>query len=215
MPGIARGIPFYFNFSGNLFALKKPYLINARTIFISTVLVAVSLTLIIYLTGLKQHRSLYLNSLISTTVLSILFLGLITNGLYYGWKLKDDLGNFMSRFDQWKMPEKASMDVSLPDADGCAESAEGALLGFLAWIIIGLFGAFLFWLLGAVIWAVILVTAGILYWIIFRAFRLIFKHSMKCRGNLKKSFSVALLFTLLYNGWIYAIIFSTHYFNKL
>ena len=66
-------------------------LINSKSVFFSTLIVVPTLTLIVYLTGINQHRTLYLNSILSTTILSIvLFLfifigleGVCTSDAYY------------------------------------------------------------------------------------------------------------------------------------
>jgi hypothetical protein len=197
--------------------LHRPNLINSKTVFISTLIVAPTLTLIVYFTGLKAHRTLYLNSLFSTTILSIVFLAFITTGLYNGWKLKESLGNLLDKFHLWKKPSTSTMDISgldinLGDVEG--EGIAGCIGALFIWIAIGLFGSIIMWWLGAVLWVTILIIAGILYWIIFRAFRLIFRNSAKCRGDLVKSFGTALLFTVLYNCWIYAIILGTHYLMR-
>lgn len=174
-----------------------------------------TLTLIIYSTGINQHRTLYLNSLLSTTIISIVFLTFITTGLYNGWKLKDGLGNFLDKFHLWKKPSSSTMDVSHFEPLVFDEGGiEGCVVSIIIWIVLGLFGSFIFWLLGAFIWAPILLVAGILYWIIFRAFRLIFRNSAKCKGDFFKSLGIALLFTFLYNCWIYAIILGTHFLNR-
>jgi hypothetical protein len=174
-----------------------------------------TLTLIIYLTGINEHRTLYLNSLLSTTIISAVFLAFITTGLFNGWKLKDGLGNFLDKFYLWKKPSTTTMDTSHYDPSIIEEGGfEGCIISLVIWIILGLFGSFIFWWLGAFIWVTVLLVAGLLYWIIFRAFRLIFRNSAKCKGDLVKSFGTALLFTFLYNCWIYAIILGTHFLNR-
>ncbi len=189
--------------------LNKPKLINSRTIFVSTVIVIPVLTLIVYLSGLQSHRSLYLNSLISTTILSLTFFIFITTGLYNGWKLKDSYGNFMKKFSRWKKPESSTLDVADMDFDSIEPL--GCIVSFLIWLILALFGSIILWALGAMVWAIILVIAGMLYWIIFRAYRLIFLNSPRCKNHLSKSMGIALMYTILYNCWIYAIIFGAHY----
>ena len=195
--------------------MSRPNLINSKTVFISTLIILPTLSLLIYLTGFGNHRTLYLNSLISTTILSLVFFSFITIGLYNGWKLRDSYGNFMHKFDVWKKPSSSELDVS--DFDIAlveTESIIGAIGAVLLWIVLALFGSIIFWAVGAVVWAAILLTGGMLYWIIFRAYRMIFRSSAKCKGNLLKSAGTALLFTFLYNCWIYAIIFGTHYLNR-
>jgi len=197
------------------YPLSRPNLINSKTVFISTLIIVPTLSLIIYLTGVGRHRTLYLNSLISTTILSIVFLIFITVGLYNGWKLSDRYGNFLDKLKLWKKPESSGLDLSHFDFNHVeAESCIGTIGSILLWITIAVFGALIFWAIGAIVWATILLTAGLLYWIIFRAYRLIFRNSKRCKGYLLKSVGTALLYTLLYNCWIYAIIILTHYLQE-
>ena len=194
--------------------MKRANLINSKTVFVSTIIVVPISILIVYFSGINEHRSLYLNSLLSTSILSIVFLTFITTGLYNGWKLKDSLGNILHKFNLLKKPENTTLDVTGMDFNIIeADGIEGCLISIVIWIIMALFGSFIFWAIGAFIWGPIVLLAAILYWIIFRAFRLIFTNSAKCQGQLLKSFSVALLFTFLYNCWIYAVIFGIHYFK--
>jgi len=195
--------------------LRRPNLINSKTVFISTLIVVPTLMLIVYLTGINEHRTLYLNSLLSTTIISFVFFTFITTGLYNGWKLKDGLGNFLDKFDLWKKPSSTTMNMGgfepwVFDEGG----VEGCFVSIAIWIVVGLFGSLIFWWLGAFIWAAVLLVAGLLYWIIFRAFRLIFRNSAKCKGDFAKSLGTALLFTVLYNCWIYAIVLGTHFLSR-
>jgi hypothetical protein len=195
--------------------LKRPNLINSRTVFIATIIVIPALALIVYLQGINNHRSLYVNAIISTTILSIVFLIFITIGLYNGWKLRDEMGNFLKKFDLWKKPSTSAMDTTSFDINHTNEyGAEGWLISLLIWIVVGLFGSLVLWLIGAIVWLTILVAGAILYWMVFRALRLIFRNSPKCKGHLVKSFRIAFVFTFLYSCWIYAIILGTHYLNS-
>jgi hypothetical protein len=143
------------------------------------------------------------------------FLAFITTGLYNGWKLKDDLGNFLDKLHLWKKPSSTTMNVTEFEPLVLDEAGlEGCLVSILIWIVLGLFGSFIFWFFGAFVWGTILLVVGILYWIIFRAFRLIFRNSGKCKADFVKSFGTALIFTFLYNCWIYAIIFGAHFLNR-
>ncbi len=171
------------------------------------------LTLIVYLSGLQSHRSLYLNSLISTTILSLTFFIFITIGLYNGWKLKDSYGNFLDKFPRWEKPDSSTLDVSGLEIDHL--DPLGCIGSLLLWLALGVFGSIIFWAIGAVVWAIILVIAGMLYWILFRTYRLIFLNSPGCKNNLTKSTGIALIYTTLYNCWIYAIIFGAHYLRSV
>ncbi len=174
--------------------------------------------LVVYLTGLESHRSLYLNALITTTLLSFVFFCFITTGLYRGWKLKENLGKLTSYFSKLKKPESSGSDTFHLDTFeglGAGDGIEGCLFGIVLWIVVGIFGTIILWAIGAFFWGIILVMAGLLYWIIFRAFRLILKNSMSCKANIFRSLQIAFTYSLLYFFWIYAIIYFSHYFRNL
>ncbi|MCY7420865.1 MAG: hypothetical protein LH478_03870 [Chitinophagaceae bacterium] len=195
--------------------MSRPNLINSKTVFGATLIVLPTLSLMIYLTGIRNHRTLYLNSLISTTILSIVFFSFITIGLYNGWKLQDNYGNFLHKFPLWKKPSSSALDVSGFDFGLIeTESFMGAIGAVFLWIILALLGSIIFWAIGAIFWATVLLVGGMLYWIVFRAYRMIFRNSAKCKGDIMKSAGTALLFTFFYNCWIYVIIFGTHYLNR-
>jgi len=67
-------------------------LLTTKTIFTVTIVVMVLTVLSIWLFGLGQHRTIFENSLLSTTILSVAFFLFLTMGLYKGVKLKDDQG---------------------------------------------------------------------------------------------------------------------------
>ncbi len=197
--------------------MSRINLINSKTVFFSTLVVVPTLTLIVYLTGINEHRTLYLNSILSTTILSIVLFLFIFTGLFNGWKLKDNLGNILNNFERLRNPGFGNIDtISGVDFGGDIgeEGGLGCLFSFILWVVIGLFGAIILWFFGAIFWAIILTIAALLYWIIFRAFRLIFRNANICKGNVLKSIGISILFTFLYNCWIYAIIFGAHFLIK-
>lgn len=201
--------------------MKKRQLINSGTVFVASLLVIAMLSLIVYLTGLREHRSLYLNSLLSTTIISTMFLVFITTGLYNGWKLKDTIGKLTNGFSwpKWKNPLKKSGIKKNEENPGSVwsgvegllelsgEGVETILAVVLLWVVVGIVAAFLLWLLGPLLWGGLVGLAAVLYWVVFRAYRLIFFYSATCKGLFWKSVGIAILFTFLYNCWIYAIIF--------
>jgi hypothetical protein len=134
--------------------------------------------------------------------------------LFKGIKLKDDLGSITDKIKFDQIPDASgSLDVATGIGD-IGDGIEEIILGILAWIIISFFLLIFIWFFGAVLWTMILVFAAMLYWIFFRAVRLVFKNSNKCKGSLSKSFYFAVGYTVLYNFWIYAIILASHYLVK-
>lgn len=192
--------------------MKRLNLISSKRVFIATIIIIPTLVLIVYLTGLESHRSLYLNSIIVTTLIGFIFFCFITIGLYNGWKLKDTLGNFKKYLSKYPDPSNVSMDISGADLPG--DDIAGAIISLVLWIVIALFGSLILWFFGAFFWGVILVLAGLLYWIFFRALRLIFRNSAKCKGDLANSMLIAVVYSILYTFWIYIIIFLTHFYRS-
>lgn len=144
--------------------MKKIKLINSGTVFISTAVIIPTITLIVYVTGIIDHRSLFINSITSAIILSSIFFIFITTGLYLGWKLKDTLGNI------WKHVYKIKFPKGIPSLEGAefieaGEGIEGCLLSLVLWIVIGVLGAIIFWIAGAFFWGTLLGLAAMAYWI--------------------------------------------------
>lgn len=177
-------------------------LLRARPAFGISLLVIPVIVLGVWLLGAEWHRTLYANALLSLSVLAFLFFIFISGGLFYGVKLKDDLGRITDRARWRKMPG-SKLFARLGEALGTA--AED-ILWIAFWVALGA----VLWLLGNVFWIAILVFTAMLYRVFFRALRLVFKKGPVCKGNLLKSVTFGLAYTMLYSCWIYAIIFVTH-----
>lgn len=189
-------------------------LITTKTVFTVSIVV-VSLTILsIWLFGLGQHRTIFENSILSTSILSVAFCLFLTIGLFNGIKMKDDIGKITDKIDLDKIPDiSAGMELPsvMPDLD---EGIAGIVIGIFAWIIFSILLLLFIWFFGAIVWTMILVFVAMLYWIFFRALRLVFKNSNKCKNNLTASLAYSLGYTTLYNFWIYGIILASHYLIK-
>jgi hypothetical protein len=189
-------------------------LITSKTVFTVSIFVVGLTTLSIWLFGLGQHRTIFANSILSVSILSVAFFLFLTVGLYKGMKLKDDLGKITDRIKTDKIPDLSS-GVDLPSQiPVIGDEIAGVILGIILWIVFSILLLLFVWLFGAILWTAILVFAAMLYWIFFRALRLVFKNSNKCKGNLTTSVLYGLSYTTLYNSWIYGIILATHYLIK-
>ena len=110
-------------------------IITTKSVFIVTIIVIVLTILSIWLFGLGQHRTIFENSLLSTSILSFVFFLFITIGLYKGIKLKDDLGKITDKIIVKKMPD-ISNGLELPtDIFDVGEGIAGFILGLLAWLL--------------------------------------------------------------------------------
>ena len=188
--------------------------ISAKNAFTITLVVVGLTVLAVYLFGLGQHHTFYQNSMISTTVLSVAFFVFITVGLYKGIRLKDDVGNMIDA-------RRPLVDTYVPtsnfepinvdlDMDG-DEGFGGIIFSILLWILTAVVLAFVLWILGDVVVVAVLAFLAMLYWIFLRALRLVFRNSNKSKGDLVESVKLGLMYTVLYNFWIYGVFMITHY----
>jgi len=188
-------------------------LVTTKTVFTVTIIVIALTILSIWLFGLGQHRTIFENSIISTSILSLAFFLFLTIGLYKGIKLKDNIGKLTDKLKPSKIPDFSQATYGA-DFISVGEGIGGIILSIVLWVVITILIGLFLWLFGAVLWTGIIVFIAMLYWIFFRALRLVFKNSNKCQGNLTISTLYGLGYTLLYNFWIYGIILATHYLIK-
>jgi hypothetical protein len=188
--------------------------VTTRTVFTVTIVVTVLTVLGIWLFGLGQHRTIFENSILSTSILSVAFFLFLTIGLYKGIKLKDDLGKITDKIKIDKMPDLSHGSELPSDIPDIGEAIAGVILGILVWILFSILLLLFVWFFGAVVWTMILVFVAMLYWIFFRALRLVFKNSNKCKSDLPTSVAYGLGYTTLYNFWIYGVILAIHYLIK-
>lgn len=186
-------------------------LLSASNVALVSCVVVSLTTVAVWLFGLGQHRSLFANSLISTTIIFAAFFIFTTVGLYHGVKLRDDVGRLTDRISSKHFPPNPGV-TDFPNFD----FSEGhGILGILAAIVIAVLVAiaavFVIWLVGALLWTGILIFAAMLYWVFFRALRLVFKNSNRCRGRLGASLWEGFWYGTLYTVWIYGIIIAAHY----
>jgi len=194
---------------------KTLTLINSKNTFIITLMVMALTILGVYFWGLGQHHTFFENSFITTTILSVSFFLFITVGLYRGVKLKDNLGAVTDKVKFQKISDLPDIiSTSNFDFDGGDEGCVGIVVGIVLWILAAIALALILWVFGNILLIVIAAFIAMLYWVFFRALRLVFKHSNKCKSNLFDSIKIGLFYTLLYNFWIYAIFILIEYLQK-
>jgi hypothetical protein len=185
--------------------------LTTKSAFLITILVIVLTITGVWLFGVGSHHTVYENSILSTTILSISFFLFITAGLYKGVKLKDDLGKITNRVKINDLPD-VSGGIELPDdIPDAGDGIGGIIIGIIAWMLFSFLLLILIWIFGVVLWAMVLVFAAMLYWIFYRALKLVFKNSNKCKDKFLLSAGYGLMYTVLYNFWIYTILLIGHY----
>jgi hypothetical protein len=178
---------------------RNQFIFSGRNVARVSLWVILITVLLVWLAGFRTHRSLMDNALLSTTIISsglfiFLFIGLykgaaLHNDIRRRRPLRDDDGD--GWLDGLDIPEEL-------DSDGC-------LAALLLWLVVGLLAFVVNALLPVGLEG--LGLAGLLYWGFFRALNLVFSNSIQCQGNWRSSLGYALLFTALYCGWVYGVIY--------
>ncbi|MDN3693016.1 hypothetical protein QWZ06_12345 [Chryseobacterium tructae] len=188
--------------------------IETKYLFYSTLVIIPIVIISVWLSGKGDHRSLFQNSILSTSILAGAFFLFITLGLYYGLKLKDNMGGILNKERIKKYANKTPvMDGFDFDPPAVGDGIGGFIISIFLWIIFSIVLIFLSYFLGLFFWSALLFLAAMLYWIFFRALRYVFKNSRKCKGDFVKSIGFGFLYSFVYISWIYGIIFMINYIN--
>lgn len=194
--------------------LPQKSFLETKYVFFSTLVIITVLLLSVWLSGKADHRSLFQNSILSTSVLAGAFFLFISIGLYSGLKLKDNVGNILNKERIQRYVDKTpKFDGFEFDPPAIGDGIGGVILSVLLWIVISILLIFLSYFFGLFFWSAVLLLGAILYWIFFRALRLVFKNSGKCKGDLLKSFGFGFFYSFLYISWMYGINFLIKYLN--
>lgn len=102
-------------------------------------------------------------------------------------------------------------DLEFPDT---GDDLIGIIISIVLWILVSVVLLTVLFFLANVIWAVLLVLGLIIYWVFYRALRQAFIKSRICKGNILKSIGYGFVYTVLYTGWIFGIIWSSKYFQS-
>ncbi|MCR5887353.1 hypothetical protein LRS06_06075 [Hymenobacter sp. J193] len=185
----------------------------ARRPFFYTLFIATATILVVWFLGLRQEWSLFKESLITLTILSVAFGSFLTVSLFQGVWVHDNFGNLQEHIRRMPFPDQIT-ELSTGDLDLDFDAGEGCgaiILGILAWLLVAAIAVVLLWFFAAVAWVVFMVLSAMLYWIFFRALRFALRHGRECRGRLAPSLRYAFTYTIVYTSWLYAIILTTHY----
>jgi len=194
--------------------LPRRSILETKYLFYSTLAIIAIVIVSVWISGKGDHRSLFQNSILSTSILAGGFFLFISLGLYYGLKLKDNIGSILNKERLKKYPDTApTIDNFDFDSPIAGDGIGGAILSIILWIVFSIVLIYLSYFVGLFFWSAILFLGAILYWIFFRALRFVFKNSGKCKGDLLKSFGFGFFYSFLYVSWMYGIIFLIKFIN--
>ncbi|PQA97608.1 hypothetical protein SAMN05421796_102299 [Chryseobacterium piscicola] len=192
--------------------LKNKFLVETKILSLLALGIIILVILCVWVSGFQSHRTLFENSIISTTILGGTFFLFISLGLYFGLKLKENVGELISEEKLKEIAHKTPLiDTSSVEIPAIGDGIGGWVLGVILWFVLAILAAFLLYFLGVFLWSATFIFAAMLYWVFFRAIRLVFKNSRQCKGDLFKSITFGLFYSFLYSAWIYGIILILHF----
>ncbi len=187
-----------------------------KSLLIASVGTIVVTVVLVYLTGLTSHRSLLDNSLISLTVLALVFFLFLVIGLYNGLNVIDNYSHKLQL--SWRNARRRTPgsswtsdfpDISAPDV---GDGLGAIVVGIILWIVLSILLIATLVLLQAVVWATLVLMIIAIYWVFIRGLKLIFSKSPQCEGKFLKSVAYASGYTIMYVGWIYGILYISTLF---
>lgn len=182
---------------------KQTYL-KGQSVFIVSLLVIVITALSVYWAGINYNRNLTANLYLSLGIIATALFLFMTYGLYKGIGLIDNFPAF-KRYNRGDFIPQTNTLPELPDID--TDSIVGLILSILLWIGMTILFIVLLIVLEAVFWFSLFIILAMLYWVFFRALKLVFSQSKATHGELGMSALYSLAYTLLYIGWIFAIVY--------
>ncbi|ARU50065.1 hypothetical protein Sdiek1_2923 [Sulfurospirillum diekertiae] len=147
-------------------------MVARQHIFSKSVVLLISFVIILscgldYFLNIKTPRALYENALLVLSFVSIMLFVLMSYGLYFGLKVKDNIGKLTDHIDIKKLPDFSggTPDISalIEGVGSIFEGLGGFIFAILAALILILFG----WAIVLVSWYLIIFLAAMLYWIFF------------------------------------------------
>ena len=189
---------------------SKTYL-KGKSVFIVSLLVIVVTALTVYFTGINSHRTITNNFYISLGIIASVLFVFLTYGLYKGIVIEDNFPKLKGfEFPKNFRKHLSPSDISVIEV---GEGIAGIILSIVLWIVISVVFIMLLIVLETVVWFSVALILAMLYWVFFRALRLVFSKAAITENNLIKSINYAFGYTILYVGWMFAIVYVTTLFR--
>ncbi|MEM9822316.1 MAG: hypothetical protein AAF985_14635 [Bacteroidota bacterium] len=184
---------------------SKQHYLSGKSVFWISLIVIFLTVLSVYLTGLHDNRSITTNFYFSLGMISGSLFLFLTYGLYAGFRLKDDYESDEAKHNK----ESGDGGFELPDWPlfDFGEFGEGWLFSLLWWVFATLAILVFLFLASYVFTYSILIILSMLYWLFFRALRIVFRQSVRTKGDLLAALTNALVYTFLYTGWMFGLVY--------
>lgn len=190
--------------------MSKP-LLKGTTLFNLSILVIFIVTIAVWISGYDLHRTILDNAVFSMFILSLLFFSFLSIGLYLGVGIEDDYIKSNEIQPQGGMADvfsstDGSTHYDFPIGDFASDGIEGIVIGILLWLGIMLLSILFIVFFEYIFLASILAISANLYWVFFRATKMVFRYARWTKNNLKRSMWIGIKYSIMYAGWICAIL---------
>ncbi|KAF0143971.1 MAG: hypothetical protein FD156_2245 [Nitrospirae bacterium] len=173
----------------------------------SAVVIVISLTVFFV-----SKRSIYEELETMASIIALILFVFLSYGLYKGATI---IGKPL--FPELKFVDLSLADaptIDVPDID-IGDGIGGIIVSIILWIVLTVVIFLLLAFVFTTLWSVLLLLVFALYWIFYRALKIVFLKARLCKGNLGLSIKYSLMYTVLYTGWFFGLIWlSNYYLNK-
>jgi hypothetical protein len=154
-------------------------------------------------------RSIFVETELTLTIIAAALFVFLAASLYHGVRVRrrDIPGEVTG------VPIEKALDAPdfvSPVIEGAAEGGLPGIAAAILAVVVAFLALMLLWVLlnlGIVLWVFLLTVVA---WVFYLALRQVFAKSRVCRGNVSKSLGYALLYTALYTGWLFAVVWIAH-----
>ncbi len=199
-------------------------LLSARAFTLVSIPVVVVIALLVFW---RSASPFIVELQITLYIVAAVLFGFLTVALYKGVRVQRspaDRPVWRSLRDRFKRPKISAADtadaasviadvassidlsnIDLPDLSDSGDDLLGCVFSIVLWVIVAALIIILLPIIIEVVWAVLFLFVAVLYWIFYRALRVVFMQSRRCRGNWLSSAGYAGFYTLLYTGWLFVV----------
>lgn len=196
----------------NMRQSENEQLWNAKTIaLLSAAVVIITASIVFFV----SKRSIYDELEITVSIIALALFAFLAYGLYNGATIHGK-----PLFPELKFVDPSYVDampIDAPDIDSIdiGDGIGGVIISIILWIVLTIVLVILLTFVLTTMWSALLLLIFVLYWLFYRALRIVFLKARICKGDLGLSIRYSLMYTILYTGWIFGLIWmSKHYLNR-
>lgn len=162
-------------------------------------------------------KAVFVEMEITLAIIAGMLFIFLTSGLYFGVRFRrtrPSLPN-VSGVELLDVADPSLLDgVNVLDGFDLGVDGElgclGVVVGVIVAAVVFLLLLLVVWLAVNLLWVLVPLFAFAVYWVFYMALRRVFVLSRRCRGDLVKSMGYGLLYTLIYTGWMFALLFAVN-----